>query len=73
MHKQWNRVIGCVVVSSMMGLPGITIAAQWRVNSGVSVSERYSDNDDLSTTNKESQFVTVLSPDISLSGSGGGE
>ena len=73
MHKQWNRVIGYFVVSSIMGLPGIALAAQWHVNSGVSVSERYSDNDNRSATDKESEFVTVVSPDVSLAGSGGGK
>ncbi len=73
MHKQWNRVIGCFVVSSIVGLPSIALAAQWRVNSGMNVSERYSDNDNLSATDKKSKFVTVVSPDISLAGSGGGK
>ncbi|MBV1929727.1 MAG: TIGR03016 family PEP-CTERM system-associated outer membrane protein [Gammaproteobacteria bacterium] len=72
MHKHWNEVIRCFIVVSLVGVPGIGYAAQWRVNSGVSVSERYSDNDNLSETDKKSKFVTVVSPDISLSGSGGG-
>ncbi len=72
MHKHWNEVIRCFVVVCLVALPGTGQAAQWRVNSGVSVSERYSDNDNLSETNKKSKFVTVVSPDISVAGSGGG-
>ena len=72
MHKYWNELIRYFVAVSLVALPGIGHAAQWRVNSGVSVSERYSDNDNLSATNKKSKFVTVVSPDISLAGSGGG-
>jgi len=73
MHEQWNKVVRFFVVASLIGLPSSVLAAQWRVNSGVGVSERYSDNDNLSATDKKSKFVTVVSPDISLSGSGGGK
>ena len=72
MRKQWNRVIECFVVISLVGLPCTSLAAQWRVNSSMGVSERYSDNDKLSATDKKDKFVTVISPEISLSGSGGG-
>ena len=72
MHKHWHEIIRYSIAVSLVALPSIGHAAQWRVNSGVSVSERYSDNDNLSATDKESKFVTVVSPDISLAGSGGG-
>jgi len=42
------------------------------VSSGVDVSERYSDNYNLTETNKKNKFVTVVSPEISLVGSGSG-
>ena len=73
MHKHWNGIIRYFIAVSLVGLPFSALAAQWRVNSGVGVSERYSDNDNLTETNKKSKFVTVVSPDISLSGSGGGK
>mgnify|MGYP003385248387 CR=1 FL=1 len=72
MHKHWNEVIRSSIAVSLVVLPSIGYSTQWRVNSGVSVSERYSDNENLSATDKKSKFVTVVSPDISLSGSGGG-
>ena len=72
MHKHWNKIIRYFVAVSLVGLPGTALAAQWRVSSGVGVSERYSDNDNLSATDKKDKFVTVVSPDISLEGSGGG-
>ena len=73
MHKQWNGVVKFFVVTSLLGLPFGTQAGQWRISSGLSVSERYSDNEDLSETDKKSEFVTVVSPDINLSGTGGGK
>ncbi|OUS11270.1 hypothetical protein A9Q89_09515 [Gammaproteobacteria bacterium 53_120_T64] len=36
------------------------------------MSERYTDNDNLTAIDKKEKFTTVVSPDISLSGSGGG-
>ena len=72
MHKHWNEIIRYFVAVSLVGLPCSALAAQWRVNSGVEVSERYSDNENLSATDKKDKFVTVVSPEISLSGSGGG-
>ncbi|MBV1929107.1 MAG: TIGR03016 family PEP-CTERM system-associated outer membrane protein, partial [Gammaproteobacteria bacterium] len=73
MHKHWNEIIRYFVAVSLVGLPYSALATQWRVNSGVGISERYSDNDNLSATDKKSKFVTVVSPDISLAGSGGGK
>ena len=72
MHKHWNEVIRYFVAVSLVALPCTALAGQWRVSSGVGVSERYSDNDNLSATDKKDKFVTVVSPEISLSGSGGG-
>ncbi|MDF1831583.1 MAG: TIGR03016 family PEP-CTERM system-associated outer membrane protein [Porticoccaceae bacterium] len=72
MHKHWNKVIRYFVAVCLMGLPCTAVATKWRVSSGVGVSERYTDNYDLSATDKKNKFVTVVSPDISLSGSGGG-
>ena len=72
MHKHWNEIIRYFVAVSLVGLPCTALATQWRVSSGVGVSERYSDNDNLTATDKKDKFVTVVSPDISLSGSGGG-
>ena len=73
MYKQWNKIITCLVVLfGLVVLPNTSLAAQWRVASGVGVNERYSDNDNLSATDKKSKFVTVVSPDITLSGSGSG-
>jgi len=72
MHKHWKEVIQYFIVVSLVGLPYTAWAAQWRVSSGVGISERYSDNENLSATEKKDQFVTVVSPDISLSGRGGG-
>ncbi|MBQ0719382.1 MAG: TIGR03016 family PEP-CTERM system-associated outer membrane protein [Gammaproteobacteria bacterium] len=73
MQKRWNDIIRYFVAVSLVGLPCAVLAGQWRVNSGVGVSERYSDNDNLSATDKKDKFVTVVSPDISLSGNGGGK
>ncbi len=72
MQKHWHEIIRYSIAVSLVALPSIGYSEQWRVNSGVSVSERYSDNDNLSATDKESKFVTVVSPDISLSGRGDG-
>ena len=72
MHKHWNEIIRYFVAVSLVGLPCTALATSWRVSSGVGVSERYSDNDNLSATDKKDKFVTVVSPEISLSGSGGG-
>jgi hypothetical protein len=73
MHKHWSEIIRYFLAVSLVGLPYTALATQWRVSSGVGVSERYSDNDNLSATDKKSKFVTVVSPDISLAGSGGGK
>lgn len=73
MHKRCNEVITCLVAVGLLGLPFCALAGQWRVNSGLGISERYSDNDNRSATDKKDKFVTVVSPDISLSGSGGGK
>lgn len=72
MYKQLHRVISCLAVSGLVLIPGFVSAAPWRVSPGVTVSERYSDNDNLSATDKKSKAITMVSPDISLSGSGGG-
>lgn len=73
MHKHSYKIIRYFVALSLIGLPCTAFATKWRVSSGVGVSERYTDNDNLSATDKKTKFVTVVSPDISLSGSGGGK
>ncbi|PCH51948.1 MAG: hypothetical protein COC20_04890, partial [Cellvibrionales bacterium] len=56
----------------MLGLSSMAFPIQWRVSSGVGVSERYSDNDNRTETGEKSKLVTVVSPDISLKGTGKG-
>ncbi|MBL4780937.1 MAG: TIGR03016 family PEP-CTERM system-associated outer membrane protein [Porticoccaceae bacterium] len=72
MHKYWNELIRYFCAVSLIGSACVAEAGQWRVSSGLGVSERYSDNDNLTAIDKKEKFVTVISPDISLSGSGGG-
>jgi hypothetical protein len=56
----------------LFGTSGLAFSVQWRVSAGMNVSERYSDNDNLSEADEESNIVTVVSPDISLKGSNSG-
>lgn len=45
-------------------------SADWRVTKSLTVSEAYTDNADLSHDNKKSEFITTLTPNISLQGNG---
>lgn len=60
MHKHWNKVIRYFVAVCLMGLPCTAVATKWRVSSGVGVSERYTDNYDLSATDKKISLLPLF-------------
>lgn len=48
-------------------LPAMAVAGDWKLSSGVSVSERYTDNSDLNTSGaSQSDWITEVSPRISV-------
>lgn len=47
-------------------------AAEWTVNKRVTVSEVFTDNVELERNNKQSEWITTLTPHVSVSGKGAG-
>lgn len=59
------------IAAGVMASQAVT-AAEWTVNKRVSVSEIFTDNIDLEHSNPQSEWITTLTPHLSLSGKGAG-
>ena len=60
----------CAVVLAAMSTVNVR-AADWTTTTGLSVTERYTDNVELVDKGKESELVTVVAPNLTLKGVGG--
>jgi uncharacterized protein (PEP-CTERM system associated) len=59
-------VMACLLISAMESVQ----AAEWRFRPWLTVAETFSDNINISATNPEQDYVTIISPGFTLNGKG---
>lgn len=61
----------CGCLMALLAVPGVSVAAEWKVTPRVNLIETYSDNIGLAPRGRETDdFITQINPGISLSGTG---
>lgn len=67
MGRTANFRVAVVAAGLVATVPATAVAADWKLEAGVSARETFTDNATLSATNRESDFITELNPYISAS------
>lgn len=73
MYRKWGAVkngLLFLVCGSVLQAE-VAAAADWSLGKSITVREVYSDNIELSESNKESELITVITPSMTLTGKGG--
>lgn len=70
-----HLILGSVLAQVLMSVivlltPGLAMAAEWKTNAGLRIGEAYTDNVGLDDSDKEGEFITTVTPDLSLEGKG---
>ncbi len=67
--KSDKKLVICILVGGHFAATS-AFSADWQVAKSLTVSEVYTDNADLTHDNKKSEFITTVTPNISLKGNG---
>jgi len=68
MHHSTKKIILCLSVACITGYQSSAMALNWTIRPRLNVKQIYSDNINLSNTNKNSALVTEVSPNVSING-----
>ena len=71
MGRMNNFRMTAIVAALIAVLPGLASADDWKIDAGVTGKETYTDNVTLSSTTRQSDFITEVNPYIAASKKGG--